>query len=91
MQKYDVDIYSRVYGRGIIFYFIRRMFKITINPFGIIFLYFRQGSSLRSVYKYEVGGWAPPTEVSQSSGAAAHTYTWFSLKTYLLIYFYFMS
>lgn len=39
-------------------------------------------------YKYtrsEVGGWAPPTELSQSSGAAAHTYTWFSLTTYLLI------
>lgn len=38
------------------------------------------------VYKDEVGGWAPPTELSQSSGAAAHTYTWFSLTTYLLIY-----
>ncbi|KAL2715966.1 Nicastrin [Vespula squamosa] len=37
------------------------------------------------VYKYEVGGWAPPTELSQSPGAAAHTYTWFSLTTYLLI------
>lgn len=37
-----------------------------------------------SVYKDEVGGWAPPTELSQSSGAAAHTYTWFSLTTYLL-------
>ncbi|OXU24335.1 hypothetical protein TSAR_003149 [Trichomalopsis sarcophagae] len=35
-------------------------------------------------YYYEVGGWAPPTELSQLSGAAAHTYTWFSLKTYLL-------
>lgn len=32
----------------------------------------------------EVGGWAPPTELSQSPGAAAHTYTWFSLTTYLL-------
>lgn len=38
------------------------------------------------VYKDEVGGWAPPTELSQSSGAAAHTYTWFSLTTYFLIY-----
>lgn len=36
------------------------------------------------VYKYEVGGWAPPTDLSQSFGAAAHTYTWFSLMTYLL-------
>lgn len=43
---------------------------------------------LTNFYKYtrsEVGGWAPPTELSQSSGAAAHTYTWFSLTTYLLI------
>ncbi|KYN44896.1 Nicastrin [Trachymyrmex septentrionalis] len=41
--------------------------------------------SLVTVYKDEVGGWAPPTELSQLSGAAAHTYTWFSLTTYLLI------
>lgn len=47
-----------------------------LSSFLIIFL----------VYKDEVGGWAPPTELSQSSGAAAHTYTWFSLTTYLLIY-----
>lgn len=47
---------------------------------------FEYFSIVISVCKYELGGWAPPTELSQLSGAAAHTYTWFSLTPYLLEY-----
>jgi len=68
--------------------FLQRTSRHTFNLSSVklftLFLHFYLFFFL--VYKDEVGGWAPPTELSQSSGAAAHTYTWFSLTTYLLIY-----
>lgn len=79
--KHTFTYFHFCYSKSVYF------FKYLVSYF-LFFIFFIYSFIFFKVCKYEWGGWAPPTELSQSSGAAAHTYTWFSLKIYTFTIFY---